>query len=59
MTITTADCKKAIIDWIGTNPNYFGYRASSVSSITDVKRISKTKTSAKLNLRKFAITAYC
>lgn len=56
--ISTADCKKAIIDWISSNPNYFGHR-TSVPSITDVKRISKTKTAAKLNLRKFAITAYC
>jgi hypothetical protein len=55
--ISSEDCKKAIVDWITANPSYFGHR-SPAPTVKDLKRISKTKTYAKLILRKFHITAY-
>ena len=51
--ISTEDCKKAIIDWVDTNPEYWEYLTKPV--IKDISRVSKTKTTSGLWLRKFEI----
>jgi hypothetical protein len=54
MTITTNDCKNAILKFFSDHPSY----PSKATKLSDIKRISKYKDSTGLWVRKFSHLGY-